>query len=86
MPGESEEHVADAFQAALELPTRESHDAIARLPGGFVPDVHGVALPAVAKATDALLPARSRILSPDAELSDMFLIEGKAVTVSAPSA
>ena len=75
--GESEEHVADAFQAALELPTREFHDAIARLPGGFVPDLHGVALPAVAKATDALLPARSRILAPDAELSDMFLIEGE---------
>ncbi len=47
------------------------------LPGGWLPDHHGPILPPVARAEDGQLPARSRLMSPDAELSDMFLIEGE---------
>lgn len=50
---------------------------IQALPGGYVPERDGTTLPAIAKASDARLPAHSRIVSPDAELSDMFLIEGE---------
>ena len=46
------------------------------LPGGYVP-ARSTQLPAVAKASDQLLPARSHIISPDAELRNMFLIEGE---------
>jgi len=52
-------------------------DTIEGLPGGYVPERHGAQVPAIAKASDTCLPAHSRILSPDAELSDMFLIEGE---------
>jgi len=50
-------------------------DHVATLDGGWVPEM--VALPAVTKAADASLPARSRLRSPDAELADMFLLEGE---------
>jgi len=75
--GEAEEQAAPAFEAALELDRPAFLDAVAALPGGYVPELHGSHLPSVAKATDALLPARSVILAPDAELSDMFMIEGE---------
>ena len=75
--GESEEQAADAFLGAIGEPREAWLDAIQQLPGGYVPERDGARLPAVAKATDALLPARSRILAPEAELSDMFLIEGE---------
>ena len=65
-----------AFQAAFD--DREAWlDAVAALPGGYVPERHGEALPPVAQADDALLPAASCILTPDTELSSMFLIEGE---------
>lgn len=75
--GESEEQAATAFQIGIDAPREEWLDAIQQLPGGFVPERDGTVLPAVAKATDALLPARGHILAPEAELSDMFLIEGE---------
>ena len=75
--GEAEEQVAEAMGAALDSSRSEWLDAMESLPGGFVPERAGVALPPVAKASDALLPARSHILAPDAELSNMFLIEGE---------
>lgn len=75
--GEAEEQVTTAFGEAFR-PDREAWlDTIQDLPGGFVPERAGTRLPPVAKATDALLPARSRILAPEAELSDMFMIEGE---------
>lgn len=43
------------------------------LPGGWVPDTS--APPAPARADDALLPARSRLATPEAEFSDMHLVE-----------
>ena len=75
--GEAEELVVEAFSRAIDDPREVWLDHIQRLPGGYVPERDGARLPAVAKATDALLPARSRILAPEAELSDMFLIEGE---------
>ncbi|MFZ5479382.1 MAG: B12-binding domain-containing radical SAM protein [Myxococcota bacterium] len=71
--GEADDVVADAvagFFAHGDL----AH--VASLPGGFVPDA-AERLPAVARADDARLPARSRIWSPETELHDMFLLEGE---------
>ncbi len=75
--GEAEEIAVPAVDAAFEPSVDAFERAVADLPGGFVPALHGTRLPAVAKATDALLPARGPILAPEAELSDMFLIEGE---------
>ncbi|MBM4390961.1 MAG: radical SAM protein [Deltaproteobacteria bacterium] len=49
---------------------------VASLDGGWVPSLGDVRVP-VAKADDRLLPARSRLLTPDTELADMFLLEGE---------
>jgi len=49
--------------------------AVARLPGVWVPSVHGETLPATAQCDDALLPATSAVLTPNTELRSMFLIE-----------
>ena len=74
--GEAEEQVIPAFSEAMG--DRETWlSSIEAMPGGYVPERHGARLPAVAKATDALLPARGHILAPEAELRDMFLIEGE---------
>lgn len=73
--GEAEETVVPAFEAALGA-RQDFLDTVEALPGGFVPS-RSTTLPAVAKATDALLPARSILLSPEAELSNMFLLEGE---------
>ena len=75
--GEAEDVVVPAFDAAMNIEGDGWLDAIAALDGGYVPDLHGEQLPEVAKASDALLPAFAPILAPDAELSDMFLIEGE---------
>ena len=48
---------------------------LARLPGVWVPSVHGESLPKVGQCDDALLPATSSILTPHTELRSMFLIE-----------
>jgi radical SAM superfamily enzyme YgiQ (UPF0313 family) len=75
--GEADDVAVPAFEAAVELDREAWLDVMEALPGGFVPERHGTALPAIAKASDATLPARSRILAPGAELSDMFLVEGE---------
>src|SRR5205085_7081945 len=49
--------------------------ACAARPGFWVPSIHGEHLPAIAAADDALLPARSQILTPHTELRSMFLVE-----------
>lgn len=51
-------------------------DHVAELPGGWVPE-HGACAVKVARADDALLPARSRLWTPEAELTNMFLMEGE---------
>lgn len=49
--------------------------ALAALPGFYVPSLHGEELPPIAQAPDHLLPAHSAIRTPDTELHDMVLIE-----------
>lgn len=44
-------------------------------PGFYVPAHDGDRVPAVAQADDALLPARSQIITPNTELRSMFLTE-----------
>ncbi len=79
--GEVEDVVVDAFSTAYDLAMSgrraDVGPAIARLAGGYALGVHGSRLPPIAKASDARLPARGPILAPEAELSDMFLIEGE---------
>jgi len=75
--GEAEDVVLQAFEAAVHIDGDGWLDVVAALPGGYVPQLHGECLPAVAKASDERLPAFAPILAPDAELSDMFLIEGE---------
>jgi len=75
--GEAEDTVLPAFEAAVHTDGDEWLDVVAALPGGYVPQIHGEQLPAVAKASDERLPAYAPILAPDAELSNMFLIEGE---------
>jgi len=75
--GEAEHLAQPAFEAALDASDPQWLEAIAKLPGAYVPALHGSVLPQVAAAPDAMLPATGRILAPEAELSDMFLIEGE---------
>jgi radical SAM superfamily enzyme YgiQ (UPF0313 family) len=75
--GEAEETVVPAVEAAISGGLDALRAAVAALPGGYLPDRDGDRLPAIAKASDAELPARSRIIAPDAELSSMFLLEGE---------
>lgn len=70
--GEADDVVVDAVEGFFESGQLD----VAHLPGGWVPEM-GERLPPVAKAADERLPARSRIWTPDAELHDMFLIEGE---------
>ncbi|MBI5514247.1 MAG: radical SAM protein [Deltaproteobacteria bacterium] len=49
--------------------------ALAQLPHVWVPLLHGESLPAIAAADNALLPAYGQVMTPDTELSDMFLVE-----------
>lgn len=75
--GEAEEQVVPAVEAALVESRERWLDTVARLPGGYVPERHGRRLPGLGKANDARLPARGPILAPDAELSEMFLVEAE---------
>ena len=75
--GESEDHVSAVLGSATDDPRSVFLDRVQATPGGFVPERDGVRLPAVAKAGDDRLPARGPILAPEAELRDMFLIEGE---------
>ncbi len=50
-------------------------DALRDRPGYYLPTVHGDHVPKVGQADDALLPARSQILTPGSELADMFMTE-----------
>jgi len=77
MLGESEDQAADVFAAAHQ-PSRQAWlDEIESQPGVFIPERHGTTLPTIAAARDDRLPARSHILAPEAELHNMFMIEGE---------
>jgi len=74
--GEAEETIVELVQAIRAEPDRSALiEGLAARPGFYVPSVHGAQPPAVAAASDALLPAYSQILTPHTELSNMFLIE-----------
>lgn len=79
--GEADDVVVPAVHCLLDAggPTGRAAalQAFARLDGAFVPELQGTVLPPVAKASDSLLPARGPICAPEAELRDMFLIEGE---------
>ncbi len=76
--GEADQTAIDAATAFFDCDRREAWlDAVENLDGGYVPERHGTMLPVLAKAPNHLLPAHSSILAPDAELSDMFLMEGE---------
>ncbi len=75
--GEGDQLASELVTTAAEVGWRRSElvAALAGRPGYYLPPVHGGSPPPVARADDALLPARSVIITPDAELADMFLIE-----------
>ncbi len=74
--GEADEIAVPALGEALGSDRESWLDRIEEL-GGYVPERHGTHLPPVTRSSDKLLPARSHILTPEAELSDMFLLEGE---------
>jgi radical SAM superfamily enzyme YgiQ (UPF0313 family) len=72
--GEAEEIVVPLLRILESERSRAARiNAIAKMPHVFVPEVHGEILPPVAKAED--VPAWAPIRTPNAHLSDMFLIE-----------
>jgi radical SAM superfamily enzyme YgiQ (UPF0313 family) len=76
--GEAEELIVTLVEAVRGEPEREDLLAhLARLPGFYVPAIHGEAPPPIAAAPDERLPARSQIRTPHTELADMFLIEAE---------
>lgn len=76
--GEAEDTAPAAMASWFDHTTRTGWlDEVAALQGAYVPERDGSRLPSIAKASDDDLPARSRILTPLAELSDMFLVEGE---------
>jgi radical SAM superfamily enzyme YgiQ (UPF0313 family) len=74
--GEADTLAIEALRALRDAPSHEAAlDALAAIPHIFVPARHGDDMPGVAQTDDDLLPAWSPIRTPEAELSDMFLIE-----------
>jgi radical SAM superfamily enzyme YgiQ (UPF0313 family) len=74
--GEADTLAVDALRAVRDAPDRAAAlAALAEIPHVFVPLHHGAAMPGVAQCDDDLLPAWAPIRTPEAELSDMFLIE-----------
>jgi radical SAM superfamily enzyme YgiQ (UPF0313 family) len=76
--GEAEDVVSWVVQTCLEAPNKDAAlEALAKHPNVFVPRHHGSVLPALGIASDSCLPAKSVIMTPDTELSNMFLIEAE---------
>jgi len=67
----------DALMDLLEegLLGDELMAAAATIEGVWVPAIHGDAVPATQKVTEGALPAYAQIVTPHAELSNMFLVE-----------
>ncbi len=76
--GEAEEIVEWLAETCFEAADSEhAREQLAQHPHIFVPSVHGSTLPSLGRTEDARLPARSVILTPDTELSNMFLLEAE---------
>ena len=75
--GEGDELATELITAAAAVGWRKGPllAALRGRPGYYLPDFDGDTPPPVARADDALLPACSAIITPDAELADMFMIE-----------
>jgi radical SAM superfamily enzyme YgiQ (UPF0313 family) len=79
--GEAEEAVATLVAALRDGGGAGGGDragllaALGRLPGFYVPSLHGERPPAILAAPDERLPAHSQIRTPHTELADMFLVE-----------
>ncbi|HYK90241.1 MAG TPA: radical SAM protein [Acidobacteriota bacterium] len=72
--GEAEELIHAFLDAAAGSSRSDLLSRFASLPGCYVPG-QTPSLPAIAKAADDRLPARSQIIAKDTVLSSMFLIE-----------
>jgi radical SAM superfamily enzyme YgiQ (UPF0313 family) len=72
--GEGEDLIHSFLDAASSMDRSELLEYFSSLPASFVPG-QSDALPAIAKAGDDRLPARSQIITPQSVLSSMFLIE-----------
>ncbi len=74
--GEADTLGVEVLRLIRDAESRESAlDALAKTPHVFVPSRHGSSMPSIAQCDDDLLPAWGPIRTPDAELSNMFLIE-----------
>lgn len=75
--GEAEETLPALLAQAQALDHRRDRilEAFAGRPGFYVPARDGDRVPPVVAADDALLPARSQIITPHTELRSMFLTE-----------
>ena len=73
--GEAEETALELVEACRGRTRDEAVASLVGRPGFYVPSVDGDGVPPVAAAPDELLPARSQVLTPHAELSSMFMTE-----------
>lgn len=74
--GEADQIAEWLFGALRDCPSRrEALAVLAAHPNIFVPEHHGVTLPAIARCDNQYLPATSVIRTPHTELANMFLIE-----------
>ena len=69
-----------AVEALMELLAQDLDRAsllaaAATIDGVWVPELHGDAVPATQKVSAGVLPAYGQIVTPNAELSNMFLVE-----------
>lgn len=75
------QHLLDELEARPEAARGSARaraallEQLADRPGFYIPSVHRGFLPPIGQAPDEDLPARSDIRTPEAELSDMMLIE-----------
>lgn len=76
--GEAEDLLAPLADALFSgAPREEVLRELAERPGFYVPSLHGEWLPPIAAACDDELPAYSSIVTPEAALSSMFLVEAE---------
>jgi radical SAM superfamily enzyme YgiQ (UPF0313 family) len=77
--GEADETVHHALDVLFASPNRQAalEALAAEIPSCYVPAIHGVELPALAKADHDKLPAWAPIRTPHTELSNMFLLEAE---------
>lgn len=75
--GEGEELIFDLIDRMLANTAKRAAflASLASIPGYYIPSIHGDTVPPIAQVSDALLPARSQIITPNTELSNMYLTE-----------